>query len=173
MNQCIVSSPDTDVFLVLPFHYPSLPNALIFHSGNGSNLHNFSIRTCYEALSNCRVNALRGFHTFRGFNQTGRFMGKSKTFWLENFMNADDNRLKALRDLGKNYLLKSYVCYLLLNLTNICIYCAVLQSVTVNRWKKSIYLFLLFKVTLTHFIVVRESGVVNFKFSKDQPKEGV
>ena len=30
LNQCIVYSPDTDVFLLLIFHYPSLLNALIF-----------------------------------------------------------------------------------------------------------------------------------------------
>ena len=45
-------------------------------------------------------------------------MGKWKTFWWENFMNADGNTLKALGDLGKNGLLKSCVCYLFLNLSN-------------------------------------------------------
>ena len=33
-NQCIVCSPDTDVFLLLRFHYPSHPNASIFSTGS-------------------------------------------------------------------------------------------------------------------------------------------
>ena len=33
-------------------------------------------------------------------------------------MNADGNTLKALGDLGKNGLVKSCVCYLVLNLSN-------------------------------------------------------
>ena len=36
-NQCNIHCPDTDVFLLLIFHYPSLPNALIFRTGKGSN----------------------------------------------------------------------------------------------------------------------------------------
>ena len=48
-------------------------------------------------------------------------------------MNADDNTLKAPGDPDKKCLLKSYV---LLNLNNLCIYCKVLKSVTVNCWKK-------------------------------------
>ena len=50
MNQCMVYSPDTDISLLLIFHYPSFPNALIFHTGKGLNLHNISIHSCYEAL---------------------------------------------------------------------------------------------------------------------------
>ena len=34
VNQCIVYSPDTDVFLLLIFHYPSLPKASIFCTGS-------------------------------------------------------------------------------------------------------------------------------------------
>ena len=120
-NQCIVYSPDTDVFLILIFHYPSLPNALRFRTGKGSNLRNISSGSCYEALGSCRANALLGFHIFTDCDQAGRFMRKSKTFRWKNFINAGDNTLKALRGLGKNCLLKS-CCYLFVNLSNICIY---------------------------------------------------
>ena len=63
-NQCIVYSLDTDVFLFLTFHYPTLPNALRFCTGKGSNLRNISTGNCYKALRTCRANALLGFHTF-------------------------------------------------------------------------------------------------------------
>ena len=135
-NQCIVYCPDTDVFLLLIFHYPSLLNALIFRTGKGSDLRHIFIGNCYKALGSCRTNELLGFHTFTGCDQTGGFMGKSKTSRWKNFENADDNTLKALGGLGKNCLLKSYICYLFLNFNNIYIYCEVLKSVTVNCWKK-------------------------------------
>ena len=63
-------------FFAFIFHYPSFPNALIFHTGKGLNLHNISIHSCHEALGCCRANALFGFHTFTGCQQTEHFMGK-------------------------------------------------------------------------------------------------
>ena len=105
LNQCIVYPPDTDVFLLLIFHYPSLSNALIFHTVKGSNLCDISIGSCYEVCGSFCANFLLGFHTFTGCDQTGRFEGKSKMFWWKNFMNTDDNTLKAPGDLGKNCLL--------------------------------------------------------------------
>ena len=87
----------------------------------GSNLRDISIGSCYEALGSLWSN--------------WTFYGKIKTFWWKNLMHADDNTLKALGDLSKNCLFKSYVCYLLLNLSIICIYCKVPKSVTVNCWK--------------------------------------
>lgn len=43
---------------------------------------------------------------------------------------AGENILKALADLGTNSLLKSNVCYLFINLSNISIYYKVLKSAT-------------------------------------------
>ena len=103
-NQCVVYSLDTDAFLFLIFHYPSLPNALRFRTGKGSNLHNISRGSCYEALGSCRANALLGFHTFTVCDQTGSFMRKSKMFRWKNFMNADVNTMKVLGDLDKKLL---------------------------------------------------------------------
>ena len=95
-NQSIVYCPDTDVFLLLTFHYPTLPNALIFRTGNGSNLRDIFIGSCSKALGSCCANQLLGLHSFTGWDQTGGFMGKSKMFRWKNFMNADGNTLKSL-----------------------------------------------------------------------------
>ena len=65
----------------------------------------FFIGSCYKATGSCRTNALFGFHTFIGCDQTGRFMGKSKTFRWKTFANADDNILNAPGDVSKNCLL--------------------------------------------------------------------
>ena len=58
-----------------------------------------------KATGSCRTNALFGFHTLISCDQTGRFMGKSKTFWWKPFTNADDNILNAPGDVSKNCLL--------------------------------------------------------------------
>ena len=76
LNQCIVYSPDRGVFLLLIFHYPLLPNALIFSTGKGSNLPDISIDSFYEALGSCRANALLGFHAFTSCDQTGLLVEK-------------------------------------------------------------------------------------------------
>ena len=108
-NHCVIYSPDTDAFLFLIFHYPSLPNTLRFRTRKVSNLRNISMGSCYKALGSCRANALLGFHIFTVCDQTECFMRKSKTFRWKNFMNVDNNMLKALWDLGKNCLLKPCV----------------------------------------------------------------
>ena len=79
-----------------------------------------------------------GFHTFIDCDQNVPFMGKSETFWWNNFINAGGNILTALGDIERNGLLKSYV---FLNLSNICIYCKVLKSVTVNCGKNCNHLY--------------------------------
>ena len=58
---------------------------------------------------------------------------KNPTFLWNKFMNTDDNLLKSPGNLSKNSLLKSY---LFLNLSNICINCKILKSVTINCSKK-------------------------------------
>ena len=61
LNQSIIYSPGMDVFLLLIFHYPSLPNALIFHTGKRPNLSDISIGSCHKALGICHAHALLGF----------------------------------------------------------------------------------------------------------------
>ena len=78
MNQCIVYSGNTDVFLLLIFHYTSLPNASIFRNGKKSVLQDIYIGSCYEALGSYRANDLLGFNTFAGCDKIGHFLGKTK-----------------------------------------------------------------------------------------------
>ena len=62
-TECVVHSPDTDVFLLLVHHFQSLPQCLIFRTGKGGTMRDLSIRNCYEALGSNQANALLGFHT--------------------------------------------------------------------------------------------------------------
>ena len=45
--------------------------------------------------------SLLGFHTFTGCDQTGRFSGKSKTFWWKEFYKVDGDTLEGLGKLDK------------------------------------------------------------------------
>ena len=55
------------------------------------------------AIGPNRAEALLGFHTLTGCDQTGKFNGKSKSFWWKNFMEADTQFLDALSMLGELY----------------------------------------------------------------------
>ena len=100
-NECIVYSPDTDVFLLLVHFYESLPQSLLFRTGRGKDLRSICIKSCYEAIGPNRAKALLGLHTLTGCDQTEKFSGKSKSFWWKNFLDADSEILDALGELGK------------------------------------------------------------------------
>ena len=86
-------------FLLLQF-YPSLPQSWAFRTGIGTDLRKIDIAWCYEAIGTNRTEALLGFYTFTGCDQTGRFCDKSKTFWWKKFYKADSDTLEALGKLG-------------------------------------------------------------------------
>ena len=73
--ECIIYSPDTDVFLLLVHYYPSPPSATKFKTGNGADIRMTDIGNCYEAIGHLRASSFLGFHTFTGCDQTGKFRG--------------------------------------------------------------------------------------------------
>ena len=101
----------------------------------------------------------------------GKIYGKIQNVLVENFMNVDDNTLKALISV-KNVCF-DLMCCLLLKLSIICIYCKFLKSVTVNCWKNiTIYVKAIRTRDRNSFTIhcnERESKV-NCKFSESQPK---
>ncbi len=99
-RECVVVSPDTDVFLLLLHFYEKMPNAIIFRTGKKEKLREISIQKCFEAIGTKHASAILGFHTLTGCDQIGRFAGKSKTTWWNIFQNADDDMLTALANLG-------------------------------------------------------------------------
>ena len=69
--ECIIYSPDTDVFLLLVHYYPSLPSATKFKTGKGADIRMIDIGNCYEAIGfgsywKLRTSSVLGFHTFTG-----------------------------------------------------------------------------------------------------------
>ena len=57
-KECIVFSPDTDVFLFLVHFYQVLPHVTIFRTGRGDKEHDISIPKCREAIGFKRAQAI-------------------------------------------------------------------------------------------------------------------
>ena len=99
-RECIMFSPDTDLFLHLLHYYESLPQITTFRTGRGNDKRDISIKNCFEVIGSDHAKAILGFHVFTGCDQTGRFNGKSKSSWWMVFMEAVDPILQALSALG-------------------------------------------------------------------------
>ena len=99
-SDCVIYSPDTDVFLLLIHFYESLPILTKFKTGKGEYQREINIGTCFESLGPLKASAILGFHTFTGCDQTGKFNGKSKSTCWKTFMKCDSKILTALSDLG-------------------------------------------------------------------------
>ena len=77
-------------------------------------------------------------------------------------MNTDDNKLKSIGDLSKNCSLKSYVCYLFLSLSNICIYYEVLLTSKVE-------LFVMIVNGLQPLTIITKSSTLDVAAVPDPP----
>ena len=108
-NECVVVSPDTDVFLLLLHYYEVLPLAILFRTGRGDAERDISIKQCYESISCKKAKAILGFHVFTGCDQIGRFSGKGKLTWWKEFLKSDDAILTALTQLGNGEQLPSLI----------------------------------------------------------------
>ena len=77
-NEITVCHPDTDVFLLLIYFYPSLCNITWFQTGNKTHLRNIDVGKAYECLGTERGKAILGFHSFTVSVFTSKFNSKSK-----------------------------------------------------------------------------------------------
>ena len=80
-SECVAFSPDTDVFFLLIHHFPELTPCTLFLTGQEDHLRNINISKYYKTIGLVRATALLGFHALTGCDQTGRFSGKTKSFW--------------------------------------------------------------------------------------------
>ena len=66
----------------------------------GENRRKIQLQPIYNALGCRKVRALRGFHGIRGCDTTCCFFGKSKTAWWKAYLEASDDVIEALTNLG-------------------------------------------------------------------------
>ena len=81
LNECVVVSPDTDVFLLLLHYYEVLPPAILFRTGRGDAERDIPTQQYYESIGCKKAKVILGFHVFIGCDQIGRFSGKAKLTW--------------------------------------------------------------------------------------------
>jgi len=85
-SECVVVSPDTDVFLLLLYYYELIPHATLFRTGRGDAERDISLQQCFENLGLKKSKAVLGFHVLTGCDQIGRFSGKAKLTWWKEFL---------------------------------------------------------------------------------------
>ena len=102
-SKCVIFSPDTDVFLILIYHYESIPMAIKFWTGKGEKQQYIDIGKCFKNLGPfIKASSLFGFHTLTGCDQTGKLSGKSKFSCWKTFMKSNEKIIDAFASLGKN-----------------------------------------------------------------------
>ena len=95
-----VVSPDTDILLLLIYYYPQLCASTTFRTGIGNDQSNIEIRKMYESIGPLYANAILGFLVFTGFDQIGRFYGKSKLECFRIFTDCQREKLDDFIALG-------------------------------------------------------------------------
>ena len=88
---------------------PELSSEAEMIMGTGENRRKIHLQSIYNALGCRKVRALRGFHGISGCDTTGRFFGKSKTAWWKAYLEASDDVIEALTNLGVGESPNSYV----------------------------------------------------------------
>ena len=96
-----VSSPDTDVFLLLVSNYKSFCKKTFFRTGKGEGTRDIDIEAAYDKIGIPHCSALLRFHAITGCDQTAKFNRRSKGTCWKKFRQASETMLKAMQSLGE------------------------------------------------------------------------
>ena len=130
----VVSSPDTDVLVLLVYMYPSLPICTTFLTGKGRLKRNISVQSIYNNLGPKRASALLGFHALTGSDISGKFAGRTKDSCFKAFLSCDDEILDALAMLGSDNDLPTDACFQLERFVCILYRSKIYTKVNELRW---------------------------------------
>ena len=77
--EVVIDSPDTDMLLLLMYMYHDslLSSATSFRTGKGQLKSMINVQTIYNKLGSRLATAILGFHSFTGFDLSGRFAGRT------------------------------------------------------------------------------------------------
>ena len=67
--ECIISSPDTDIFLLLIHFYEQLCSSTVFRTGRVMDERDINFGECYEAIGPDKAKTILGFYSFTGCDQ--------------------------------------------------------------------------------------------------------
>lgn len=95
-----IISPDTDVFVFSLRRFPELRESTSLVTGRGQRHRKILLSPIVQALGPARTAALPGFHAWSGADITGSFACKGKVGCWKAFLEADEDSITALADLG-------------------------------------------------------------------------
>ena len=96
-----IVSPDTDVFVLAVRRSPELCQSTNFGAGGGQRHKKILVRSIATATGPARTAVLLCFHAWSRVDVTGRFAGKGKPKCWNASLEAEDDCISALSDLGK------------------------------------------------------------------------
>ena len=95
-----IISPDTDVFVLALRRFPESCQNTSFVTGRGQRHRKILLSPIVQALGPARTAALPGFHAWSGADITGSFACKGKLGCWKAFLEADEDSVTALANLG-------------------------------------------------------------------------
>ena len=87
-DKVLVYANDTDVFALLLKHYNKFNSKNIFMKGSNSLI---NVSFVFSVLGEQICSSLLSLHTVIGCDTIGKFFGKSKEFWVKQFLEQKDN----------------------------------------------------------------------------------
>ena len=99
-TELYIHSPDTNVLVLSLRCYPELYVKTSFVTGMGDNHRAIDLGPIASALSSAKLAALLAFHTLRGADITESFSGKGTLSCWKTFMDAEEDIITALGNLG-------------------------------------------------------------------------
>ncbi|XP_066928378.1 uncharacterized protein [Clytia hemisphaerica] len=94
--ELVILCSDTDVLLILLHYFDRISSTTIFKTINKE----FVLREIHDRLSPEICKGLLGFHAMSGCDQTGKFLGYTKSSCWEIYSSLPEDELKAFADLG-------------------------------------------------------------------------
>ncbi|XP_032229946.2 uncharacterized protein LOC5505744 [Nematostella vectensis] len=95
-----IVSPDTGVFVLSLRRYSLLCEDTSFVTGRGGRHRKIKLCPIVRVLGPAKTAALPGFHAWSGADVTGSFAGKANMLCWKAFIDADQDSITALADLG-------------------------------------------------------------------------
>ena len=107
----VVSSPDTDVFVLLlssalTAHHPQRGNQIFFRTGVKEKYRDlFKMEHFISKLNESHVRGMIGFHAFTGCDQIGKYKGISKARLVKMYLSSTTDEVNCFEMLGLDNLL--------------------------------------------------------------------
>ena len=105
------------MFVLALRRYPELCADTSFVTKRGQRLRNIQLSPIVHALGAARTAALPGFHAWSGADVTGNFAFKGKLECWKTFLEADEECITALSDLGSTILPSAGIFHAIENFT--------------------------------------------------------